>query len=74
METLNANFKKLRNQRKITQDGFAKVLSTTRANIGAYEENRAAVPLHIVRRLIELSFIKKSELYSFLFENDYTSI
>lgn len=71
MDTINRNFKKLRQHLNLTQEDFASVLSTTRSTVGAYEEGRARPSLEAINLIVKKCRLHSSRLYDFIFNEDF---
>jgi len=71
MNLINERFKEIRKELGYTQEEFGQILGIKRCTIGAYEENRALIPLALIPKLMEVGSIPKEKMYDFVFDNNY---
>lgn len=71
MNLINQRFKEIRKELGYTQEEYAKLLNIKRCTVGAYEENRAMVPVDLVPKIMELGNLPMEDMYDFLFDAKY---
>lgn len=71
MNLVNKRFKEIRKELGYTQNEYAEILGIKRCSVGAYEENRAMIPIELLPKLLELGDVKKENLYDFIFNEKY---
>ena len=72
MSLINQRFKEVRKEACLTQEEYGKALGIKRCSVGAYEENRAMVPVDLVPKIMELANLPMEDMYDFLFDAGYT--
>lgn len=72
MSLINQRFKEVRKEMCLTQKEYGQVLGIKRCSVGAYEENRAMVPVDLVPKIMELAELPMEDMYDFLFDAGYT--
>lgn len=71
MNLVNKRFREIRKELGYTQTEYAEILGIKRCSVGAYEENRAMIPIELFPKLMELGDVKKENLYDFIFNEKY---
>jgi len=71
MNLINQRFKEVRLELGYTQEEYAKVLNIKRCTVGAYEEDRALVPIHLIPKIMDLACLPMEDMYDFVFDKRY---
>ena len=71
MSLINQRFKEIRKELGFTQEQYGKVLGIKRCTVGAYEEERAIVPLDLIPNVMQLGNLPMEDMYDFLFDPKY---
>jgi len=71
MNLANQRFKEVRQELGYTQVKYGEILGIKRCTVGAYEENRAMVPIDLVPKIMELGNLPMEDMYDFLFDDKY---
>lgn len=74
MSLINQRFREIRLELGFTQEQYSKVLGIKRCTVGAYEEERAAVPLDLIPNVMQLGNLPMEDMYDFLFDPNYEMI
>ena len=71
MSLVNQRFREIRLEVGYTQEEYGKLLGIKRCTVGAYEENRALVPVDLVPKIMDLASLPMEDMYDFLFDASY---
>jgi DNA-binding XRE family transcriptional regulator len=71
MNYLNQRSKEIRKELGYNQDEYSQLLGVKRCTLGAYEENRAQIPLYLIPKIMELGNVSKKDMYDFIFNEDF---
>lgn len=74
MSLINQRFREIRQELGYTQEEYGKILGIKRCSVGAYEENRATVPIDLVPSVMDLGNLPMEDMYDFLFDPGYKMI
>jgi DNA-binding XRE family transcriptional regulator len=55
----------------MTQEEYGKLLGIKRCTVGAYEENRAKVPVDLIPKVMDVAELPMEDMYDFVFDNKY---
>jgi len=74
MSLINQRFREIRQELGYTQEQYGKILGIKRCSVGAYEEDRATVPIDLVPSVMDLGCLPMEDMYDFLFDPNYKMI
>ena len=71
MSLINQRFREVRKNLGFSQEKYGKILGIKRCTVGAYEEDRAMVPVDLVPQVMQLADLPMEDMYDFLFDVKY---
>lgn len=71
MSLVNQRFREIRKNLGYSQETYGKILGIKRCTVGAYEEDRAVVPVDLVPTIMQLGDLPMEDMYDFLFDVKY---